>query len=80
MLIRKASVMRVFPEYQEEYKMRQDELWLETENELKNHGAHNYSIFLGENTSLLFAYVEIENEVKWSKCLKLTFVKNGGLI
>lgn len=66
-MIRKASVMKVFAGCHEEYKKRHDELWPEMEVELKNHGAHHYSIFLDKKTCNLFAYVEIENEELWKK-------------
>ncbi|WP_077621068.1 L-rhamnose mutarotase [Bacillus sinesaloumensis] len=64
-MIRKASVMKVFEGYHDEYKKRHDELWPEMEKELKNHGAHHYSIFLDEESNTLFAYVEIESEEMW---------------
>ncbi|WP_042201600.1 L-rhamnose mutarotase [Paenibacillus camerounensis] len=66
-MIRKASVMRVYPEHYEEYKRRHDELWPEMAEELRNHGSRNYSIFLDEETGNLFAYVEIEDEAKWDQ-------------
>ncbi|WP_419888452.1 L-rhamnose mutarotase [Neobacillus niacini] len=66
-MIRKATIMKLFPGYQEEYKKRHDELWPEMATELRKHGAHHYSIFLDEKTNTLFAYVEIESEEKWSK-------------
>jgi L-rhamnose mutarotase len=66
-MIRKASIMKLFPGYQDEYKKRHDELWPEMETELKNHGAQHYSIFLDEKTNILFAYVEIESEEKWNR-------------
>lgn len=66
-MIRKASVMFVNEDSYDEYKRRHDELWPEMATELKNHGAHNYSIFLEEETGKLFAYLEIESEEKWSK-------------
>ncbi len=65
-MIRKASVMKVFEGCHDEYKKRHDELWPEMEVELKNHGAHHYSIFLDSKTNNLFAYVEIESEEKWN--------------
>lgn len=65
-MIRKATVMKVFEGFHDEYKRRHDQLWPEMERELKNHGAHHYSIFLDEKTNNLFAYVEIENEEKWN--------------
>ena len=64
-MIRKASVMNVHPGCYEEYKKRHDELWPEMQQLLKEHGAHNYSIFLDEETGALFAYVEIESEERW---------------
>ncbi|MFJ7364141.1 L-rhamnose mutarotase [Peribacillus frigoritolerans] len=66
-MIRKASIMTVYKDRYEEYKKRHDELWPEMEAELKAHGARNYSIFLEKETGKLFAYLEIEDEEKWSK-------------
>jgi len=65
-MIRKATVMKVFEGFHEEYKKRHDEIWPELAQELKNHGAHHYSIFLDEKMNNLFAYVEIESEEKWN--------------
>ncbi len=66
-MIRKASVMKVFEGFHDEYEKRHDELWPEMEKELKHHGAHHYSIFLDKKTNNLFAYVEIEDEEKWKQ-------------
>lgn len=66
-MIRKASIMTVYQDQYEEYKKRHDELWPEMAEELRNHGAHNYSIFLKEETGQLFAYLEIEDEEKWNQ-------------
>lgn len=66
-MIRKATKMKVHQDAYEEYKKRHDELWPEMEVMLKEHGAHNYSIFLDEDLGLLFAYVEIESEELWAK-------------
>ncbi|MDG5789718.1 L-rhamnose mutarotase [Evansella sp. AB-P1] len=66
-MIRKASIMKVYTDSFEEYKKRHDELWPEMEKMLKDHGAHNYSIFLDEVTGTLFAYVVIESEEKWDQ-------------
>ena len=65
-MIRKAGIMTVYKDCYEEYKKRHDELWPEMALELKKHGAHNYSIFLEEETGKLFAYLEIEDEEKWA--------------
>lgn len=66
-MIRTATKMKVYTDCYEEYKRRHDELWPEMEAILKSHGAHQYSIFLDEETGTLFAYVEIESEEKWAK-------------
>ena len=64
--IRKAFVMQVNPDRHGEYRNRHNPIWPELEATLKAHGVHNYSIFLDRETSLLFAYVEIEDEARWA--------------
>jgi L-rhamnose mutarotase len=64
-MIRKAFVMSVNPESHEEYSRRHEHIWEDLRSVLKQHGVHNYSIFLDPTTSKLFAYVEIESEAKW---------------
>lgn len=44
-MIRKASKMFLYKDCYGEYKKRHDELWDDMKVELKEHGAHNYSIF-----------------------------------
>lgn len=66
-MIRKAFVMHVYPDKHDEYEKRHNEIWPELVEELRNHGASNYSIFLDEQTSKLFGYIEIEDEATWSK-------------
>jgi L-rhamnose mutarotase len=65
-MIRKAFVMSVFPEHSKEYEVRHNPIWSELEEALKEHGVHNYSIFLHEETHQLFAYAEIEDETRWN--------------
>lgn len=64
-MIRKAFVMRVNPDHQEEYRKRHNPIWPDLEAVLKSHGVHNYSIFLHPETCQLFGYVEIEDEARW---------------
>ncbi len=66
-MIRKAFVMEVYPDQHEEYEKRHNKIWPEMVKELKNHGAHNYSIFLDKETNQLFGYIEIEDEEKWKQ-------------
>ena len=65
-MIRKAFVMSVHPGHEAEYEKRHRPIWPELEAVLKSHGAHNYSIFLNAATNQLFAYVEIEDEARWT--------------
>ena len=69
-MIRKAFVMSVHPGCESEYQRRHTPIWPELERVLKAHGAHNYSIFLHRATSQLFAYVEVEDEARWSAIAK----------
>ncbi|API92944.1 L-rhamnose mutarotase [Virgibacillus pantothenticus] len=69
-MIRKAFVMTVYPDQQEEYKKRHQEIWPEMVDELRKHGARNYSIFLDEVSNKLFGYVEIKDELLWEKISK----------
>lgn len=64
--LRKAFVMQVFPDQHAKYEQRHNPIWPELEATLKSHCVHNYSIFLDEATSQLFAYVEIESEEQWA--------------
>ncbi len=65
-MIRKAFVMSVNAGREEEYERRHRPIWPELEQVLRNHGVHNYSIFLHEETRQLFGYAEIEDEAKWA--------------
>jgi L-rhamnose mutarotase len=64
-MIRKAFVMSVNPDQHAEYERRHHPIWPELETVLKEHGVHNYSIFLHKETNQLFAYAEIEDEAGW---------------
>lgn len=64
-MIRKAFVMSVHPGREKEYEQRHNPIWPELERTLKEHGVHNYSIFLHSQTRQLFGYVEIEDEARW---------------
>ena len=53
--------MLLHPGKEEEYKRRHDNLWPELAQLLSETGVKNYSIFLDEETSILFAILEIED-------------------
>ncbi len=65
-MIRQAFVMTVNPGEEAEYQNRHRTIWPELEKVLKDHGVHNYSIFLLAETRQLFAYAEIEDEERWN--------------
>ncbi len=64
-MIRKAFVMSLHPGREAEYEARHNPIWPEFEETLKDHGVSTYTIFLHPETRQLFAYVEVEDEVKW---------------
>lgn len=59
-MIRHAFKMKLKKGFEAEYKRRHDELWPELEKALKEAGIHDYSIFLDEETSTLFAFQKLE--------------------
>jgi L-rhamnose mutarotase len=69
-MIRKAFLMKVTEGCEEEYQKRHNPIWPELEQVLKEHGVHNYSIFLDEQKRYLFGYVELEDEARWNAISK----------
>jgi len=65
-MIRKAFKMKVHQDKIEEYTQKHNPIWPELKKVLKDHGVHNYSIFLDSETYSLFGYAEIESEEKWN--------------
>jgi len=65
-MIRKAFTMSVNEGCEAEYERRHRPIWPELEAVLREHGVHNYSIFLHPATRQLFACAEIESEAQWA--------------
>ena len=65
-MIRKAFVMSINEGHEAEYEKRHNPIWADLERTLKDHGVHNYSIFLNADTRELFGYAEIEDETLWN--------------
>jgi L-rhamnose mutarotase len=59
-----AFKMKLFKGCKDEYKKRHDELWPELKELLKQTGITDYSIFLDEETNVLFGYLTIEDAKK----------------
>ncbi len=58
--------MKVFPAQVEEYAKRHNPIWPELAEVLREHGVSNYSIYVDEHSSELFAYCEVESEDRWA--------------
>jgi len=69
-MIRKAFKMYLNPRCAALYEKRHKELWPEMKEVIRSHGGHNYSIFLDEDTNVLYGYVEVESEEKWQEIAK----------
>lgn len=63
----KGFKMKLFEGMEEEYEIRHNLLWPEMIDMIHQYGGKNYSIFLDKETLILFGYIEIEDEGKWSQ-------------
>jgi len=61
---RVAFKMKLFKGCEEEYKRRHDELWPELKTLLIGAGIKEYSIFLDEETNVLFGYLTVDDKKK----------------
>lgn len=50
-----AFKMKLKPGFRDEYRKRHEEIWPELKELLQNNGVYDYSIFLDEETDILFA-------------------------
>jgi len=57
-----AFKMKLFKGSEEEYKRRHETLWPELETLLKQAGIKDYSIFLDEETNILFGYFTVKEK------------------
>jgi len=58
--------MSVHPDRHAEYERRHRPIWKELEDTLIAHGVRTYSIFLDEQTSDLFGYVDVDDVEQWN--------------
>jgi len=58
-MARYGSILRIRPEYKEEYKKAHDEIWPELAQEIRKAGIRNYTIFFRED-GMLFSYLETD--------------------
>jgi L-rhamnose mutarotase len=55
--------MKLFPGHADEYKRRHDEIWPNLVLLLKEAGIMDYSIFLDEETNILFGVFEVQEPI-----------------
>jgi L-rhamnose mutarotase len=72
---RVAFKMKLFKGCEEEYKRRHNALWPELETLLKQAGIKDYSIFLDEETNILFGYLTIDDAGKLDELPKHPIMK-----
>ncbi|HCL03522.1 MAG TPA: L-rhamnose mutarotase [Lachnoclostridium phytofermentans] len=74
-MVRKAFKMQLFEGQAKEYEKRHNELWPEMKEMIHEYGGSNYTIFLDEETNVLYGYIELENEEKWDKTAETEICK-----
>ena len=57
--MRKSFKMKLYPGMAEEYERRHNLLWPEMKDMIHEHGGHNYSIFLDEETNVPVSYTHL---------------------
>jgi len=65
--MKKAFKMKLYAGMAKEYEKRHNELWPEMKDMIHEYGGKNYSIFLDEDTNVLYGYIEIDSEEKWAE-------------
>jgi L-rhamnose mutarotase len=73
--MRIAFTMTLNNGFEQEYKKRHDQLWPELKSLLKKTGIKDYSIFLDEETNVLFAYLTIDDASKLNDLPKERIMK-----
>jgi len=63
----KGFKMKLYDGMAGEYEKRHNALWPEMKEMIHEYGGKNYTIFLDEETNILFGYIEIESEELWDK-------------
>lgn len=57
--------MKLYPGFAAEYEKRHNELWPEMADMIHEYGGRNYSIFIDEETNILFGYIELEDPERY---------------
>ena len=57
--------LKLYPGMEEGYERRHNELWPEMADMIHEYGGRNYSIFIDEETNILFGYIELEDPERY---------------
>ena len=71
----KGFKMKLYDGMAKEYEKRHNELWDEMKEMIHRYGGKNYTIFLDEETNVLFGYIELEDEELWAKSAETEICK-----
>lgn len=74
-MVRKGFKMYLYPGMAKEYERRHATLWNEMKDMIGEYGGHNYSIYLDEETNVLFGYLEVEDEDRWNQSAQTAICK-----
>ncbi len=74
-MLRAAFKMKLKEGFEEEYKRRHDEIWPELIKELEDAGVSDYSIYLDEETNILFAFQKLKDHNQSSNLPNTEVVK-----
>lgn len=74
-MYRNAFKMKLKSGFIEEYKKRHEEIWPELEEALTKAGIHDYSIFLDEETNILFAVQKLEDDFDGEALRELSIMR-----
>lgn len=59
--------MKLYEGQAEEYEKRHNLLWPEMKEMIHEYGGSNYSIYLDEDTNILYGYLEVEDAARWDE-------------
>ena len=63
-MTRVAFKMKLYKGKEEEYRKRHDAIWPDLKTLLKETGVEDYSIFLDEETNILFGILKVEDKMR----------------
>ena len=73
--MRKSFKMKLYAGKENECEKHHNELWPEMKEMIHKYGGKNYSIFLDEETNILYGYIEIESEERWAETAETEICK-----